>query len=149
MNALTEMTRELRKGKTRNGLVLANGGTVTHQHVVCLSTSSRKDGSFYPEKNPLPHLIDDVFCPPVDGHAEGEAVVETYTVEFGRDGTPETGYVIGRIWSNGHRFLANHADVSTLQQLASKTKEPIGRRGWVKTAEDGRNLFSFEKSSKL
>lgn len=78
MHALIEMTRELRKsgGKAKNGLVLANGGVVTHEHVVCLSNGPRKDGRPYPERNPLPHLVEDVFCPPVDERAEGEAVVE-------------------------------------------------------------------------
>jgi len=79
MHALTEMTRELRKGNGKYGLVLANGGVVTHQHVVCLSTRPRKDGSSYPEKNPLPHLIEDVFCPPVDEKVEGEAIVEVFS----------------------------------------------------------------------
>ena len=76
MHALTEMIRELRKHEAKNGLVLANGGMVTHQHVVCLSTRPRRDGSPYPERNPLPHSVEDVFCPPVDEKAEGEAVVE-------------------------------------------------------------------------
>jgi hypothetical protein len=76
MHALTEMTRELRKGKAKHGLVLANGGVVTHEHAVCLSTQPRKDGSPYPERNPLPALVKDVYCPPVDDRAEGEAVVE-------------------------------------------------------------------------
>jgi hypothetical protein len=57
--------------------------------------------------------------------------------------------VVGRMRNNGHRFIANHADHSALQQLASRTKEPIGRRGWVRTGDDGRNLFSFERSTKL
>jgi hypothetical protein len=148
MHALTAMTRELRKGKSRNGLVLANGGMVTHQHVVCLSTSPRKDGS-YPEKNPLPEVVKDVFVPVVEERAEGEAMVETYTVEFNRDGTPEKGHVVGRMWENGKRFIANHADESTLVQLASRTREPIGRRGWVRSGEDGKNVFGFEKSGKL
>lgn len=73
----------------------------------------------------------------------------TYTVEFARDGRPETGHVVGRMRNNGHRFIANHADGKTLQQLCSRVKEPIGRRGWVRTAEDGRNLFSFETSLNL
>lgn len=76
MHALTAMTRELRKRNATHGLVLANGGVATHQHVVCLSTKPRKDGCPYPEKNPLPHLVEDVFCPPVDARAEGEAIVE-------------------------------------------------------------------------
>lgn len=76
MHALTEMTRELRKGKAQNGLVLANGGMVTHQHVVCLSNQPRRDRRPYPETNPLPHMVEDVFCPPVDAKAEGEAIIE-------------------------------------------------------------------------
>lgn len=75
--------------------------------------------------------------------------MKTYTVEFNRDGTPLRGYVVGRLRSNGHRFIANHGDESTLQQLCSRSREPIGRNGWVKTAEDGRNLFTFEGGGKL
>ena len=68
--------------------------------------------------------------------------LQTYTVEFKRDGTPLQGYVVGRL-SNGHRFLANHANDSTLKELCSQEIEPIGRRGKVKSGTDGRNLFSF------
>jgi hypothetical protein len=70
-------------------------------------------------------------------------------VDFDRDGSLLRGYIVGRLKKNGHRFLANHGDESTLKQLASNVKEPIGRSGWVKTGEDGRNLFIFEKSGKL
>jgi len=62
---------------------------------------------------------------------------------------PERGYIVGRLKQNGHRFLANHGDENALMQLASRVREPIGRRGFVVTGEDGRNLFSFEKSMKL
>jgi hypothetical protein len=51
--------------------------------------------------------------------------------------------------SNGHRFIANEADANTLQQLSSTIKEQIGRNGWVKTGDDGRNLFSFDVGGKL
>lgn len=72
------MTRELRKsfGELKNGLVLANGGMVTHQYVVCLSSRPRKDGKSYPAKNPLPEIIDDWQVPQVEEKAEGEAWVE-------------------------------------------------------------------------
>jgi hypothetical protein len=75
--------------------------------------------------------------------------VQTYTVEFNRDGTPSEGYIVGRLKSNNHRFVANHGDENTLQQLASGVKEPIGRGGWVRTLEEGRNVFTFDKSGKL
>jgi hypothetical protein len=73
------MVRELRKpGKEqrRHGLVLANGGLLTYQHVVCLSNHPRRDGSAYPGKNPLPDVLDDLPVTLVDDRAEGEAIVE-------------------------------------------------------------------------
>ena len=145
------MVRELRKGSTRNGLVLANGGVATYQYAVCLSSDPRKDSSPYPEKNPLPPVITDVPVPEIDAIAEGEATVETYTVEFDRKGKPLRGHIVGRLKSNNHRFIANHGDESTLQQLSSFSKEPIGRAGYVKRDEtkQGRNLFVFTDVSRL
>ena len=145
------MVRELRKGKMQNGLILANGGVATYQHVVCLSSEPRKDHSPYPEKNPLPAVVTDVPVPQVDTVAEGEAVVETYTVDFDRQGKSIRGYVVGRLKSNNHRFVANHGDESTLQQLSSFSKEPIGRAGYVMKdrKQEGRNLFIFADMSHL
>ena len=76
---------------------------------------------------------------------------QTYTVEFNRDGTALRGHVVGRLKENGHRFLSNHADASTLDQLCSTAIEPIGRSGYVRpdTEKEGRNLFSFSRTSKL
>jgi hypothetical protein len=74
MQALTEMVRQLRKGKGHNGLVLANGGMVTYQYVVCLS--NRPGNSPYPDRNPLPYLLEDEPVPIIDEHAEGEATIE-------------------------------------------------------------------------
>jgi hypothetical protein len=71
--ALTEMVRELRSGNGQYGLVLANGGMVTYQYVVCLSS---KPGSLpYPDHNPLPDLLDEP-APQVDEKAKGEAIIE-------------------------------------------------------------------------
>ncbi|EMC96860.1 hypothetical protein BAUCODRAFT_576718 [Baudoinia panamericana UAMH 10762] len=143
MHAITEMTRQLRSGKGKTGLVLANGGVATYQHVVCLSRSPRRDGLPYPENNPLPAAITDVQVPEVDEQAEGDATVETYTVEFARDGQPAQGFVVGRLKKTGHRFVANHADDQTLHELCSRQSEPIGRSGRVSRGADGRNVFTF------
>lgn len=137
------MTRQLRRGRGKTGLILANGGVVTYQAVVCLSSSPRRDGLPYPTEQPLPAVVNDVQTPVVDEKAEGDAIIETYTVEFNRDGSPLRGLIVGRLKSSGHRFLANHADDATLKQLCSQDLEPIGRSGKVKTASDGRNLFAF------
>lgn len=76
MHALTEMVRQLRAGKGKHGLVLANGGVVTYQHAVVLSKEPRKDGSAYPATNPLPKMLEDVPVPRVVAEAAGEAVIE-------------------------------------------------------------------------
>ena len=70
------MTRRLRQGDGKHGLVLANGGVITYQYALCLSTHPRKDGSPYPSKNPLPDIITNIPVPPVTDQAEGDAVIE-------------------------------------------------------------------------
>lgn len=137
------MTRQLRAGRGKNGLVLANGGVATYQAVVCLSRSPRRDGLPYPDSNPLPDMITDVQTPTVDVTAEGDATIETYTVEYNRDGSPLRGYIVGRLKKDGHRFIANHADEQTLRQLSGWEVEPIGRSGRVKIVEGGRNVFAL------
>lgn len=72
------MVRQLRKytGTPRHGLILANGGVLSYQHAICLSSCSRRDGLSYPVKNPLPEHVTDVVIPGIDVQAEGEAVIE-------------------------------------------------------------------------
>jgi hypothetical protein len=70
-------------------------------------------------------------------------------VEFNRDGIPLRGDVVGRLTNSNHRFIANHGDGNTLRQLSSANTEQIGRKGLVKTGEDGRNLFVFLDTGKL
>ena len=75
MHALTEMTRAIREGRGKTGLVLCNGGVLSYQHVVVLRREPRNDGR-YPEGNPLPGKLEDLEVPEVAFGAEGEAVVE-------------------------------------------------------------------------
>lgn len=70
------MTRQLRAGKGKNGLILANGGVATYQHVVCISTRPRSDNSGYPCIQPLPEILKDLPVPKIEEVAEGEAVIE-------------------------------------------------------------------------
>jgi hypothetical protein len=76
------MVRELRKGPALHGLILANGGVVTHQHVICLSSKPRNHHSPYPAKNPLPALTTDWQVPPIEAQAHGEAIIEVRTFSF-------------------------------------------------------------------
>lgn len=72
------MVRRLRKGSEKKGLILANGGWLTYQHVICLSSGPRQDGSSYPKTDPLPEMLTTSF-PEVDAEAEGEAIIEVST----------------------------------------------------------------------
>jgi hypothetical protein len=148
MHAFTEVTRRLRDGKGRKAMVLCNGGVLSYQYVVVLGKEPRVDGE-YPKDSPLPEKITDVAVPEVVVDAQGDAVVETYTVEFGRDGSPLRGHIVGRLKSNDKRFLANHGDDITLRHMASGTREIVGKSGWVWQDTDGRSLFAFEKPVKL
>ena len=74
--SLTAMVRELRKGKSQTGLILANGGVLTYQHILCLSKQPRQDGTNYPLSNPLPRYITDLPIPSIAARAEGEAIIE-------------------------------------------------------------------------
>jgi hypothetical protein len=150
MHALTEMTRHLRAGKGKKGLVLCNGGVLSYQYVVVLGKEPRKEGA-YPLDRPLPEVLDDVEGPALAMKARGEAIVETYTVEFGRDGQPLRGHVVGRLKATGERFLANHGDETTLSQMAGRKGEIVGKTGyvWQDEKKEGRGLFAFDKPAKL
>ncbi|KAF3932548.1 hypothetical protein ABW20_dc0103852 [Dactylellina cionopaga] len=76
MHAITEMTRQLRAGKGKTGLVLANGGVATYQHVVCISKQPRSNSSPYPSANPLPKILGDMSVPSIDEAPDGPAVIE-------------------------------------------------------------------------
>ncbi|KAK0276805.1 hypothetical protein LTR35_010199 [Friedmanniomyces endolithicus] len=143
MHAITEMTRQLRKGNGQTGLILANGGVVTYQYAVCLSTKPRRDGQPYPDRNPLPEYVTDVQVPAIEEKADGSATIETYTVEYDKKGLLRA-YVIARLKANGHRFIANHGDERTLKELCSTEIEQVGRQGTVRVGSDGRNLFSLD-----
>lgn len=69
------MARKLRAGNGTTGLVLANGGVLTYQHVICLSSKPRADGR-YPAHNPLPSALEYKTTPFIDEIAEGEAIIE-------------------------------------------------------------------------
>ena len=149
MHSITHMARYLREGRGKNGLVLANGGVVTYQHAICLSAKPPSGTQRYPASNPLPDSLPILDDSAIERNPNGEAVVETYTVDFAKDGRPMLGHVVGRLTRNGRRFLANHGSDKTLMELASKTREPIGRKGSVKGGEEGRNFFVFEREEKL
>jgi hypothetical protein len=80
--AVTEMVRKLRNGRGTNGLILANGGVLTYQHVICLSSQPSKTNKTYSISNPLPEKITDIPVPEITAEANGEAIIEVSHLPF-------------------------------------------------------------------
>jgi hypothetical protein len=77
--------------------------------------------------------------------AEGPAIIESYTVQFNREGEPEMGIVVGRLGNGekpGARFIANTpADAGLMRAMTRE--EFVGASGRVShDPESGRNVFA-------
>lgn len=122
------------------GLVHANGEYLTKQAAAVFGTT------------PAPPTTRELGAPPPgpavsDGPQPGASepiAVETYTVEFGRDGTPTRGWVIGRT-GTGARSAGWVVDPAVLRELTDPEREPIGRPGTLRAADDRPAVFSFEE----
>ena len=121
----------------RHGLLFGNGGFATHNHSIVVS------------REPLPVAFPHDFdrqaladarrgpVPPVDEAYEGAGTIETYTVLYRRDGTPDTGVIVARN-DAGCRFLARVPgdDAATIAFLTDGRDEPVGTRGVARRSAD-------------
>jgi acetyl-CoA C-acetyltransferase len=142
MHALAAMVDRLRTTSAKVGYVSALGMTATKHAVTLLSNdparmaaaSGRAAGDV-----PVPDRVR--LGPPL--HAtppEGTATVETYTVEYGRDGQPVKTILVLKL-PDGHRTVAN-GDLAEVKTLV--TEEGVGRRGRITPGADGRpNHFTL------
>ena len=111
------MTRQLRRGRDtksgspKTGLILANGGNLTYQHVICLSSSPRSDGSRYPGSKPLPDTtLHEIQVPQVEQEAEGDATVEV-SLSASRMNTGERHHLLTLTfmpWKSMDKILTAH-----------------------------------------
>ncbi|NMN99972.1 hypothetical protein HH308_01935 [Gordonia sp. TBRC 11910] len=126
-HALVAVTERLRS-QGGAGLVYANGGMLTKHHAVVLD--SRRPTEPFSGGAASSNVRDH---PPIVEPHTGIGTVETYTVEFDRDGEPVRGWVIGR--TAGGRFPAIIVDRETRAELLREDVEPIGRRGTLSTID--------------
>lgn len=70
------MSRQIRNGRFQTGLVLANGGVLSYQHAICLSSRARTNNSSYHDSRLDCDAVVDGPAPAVQTFAEGEAVIE-------------------------------------------------------------------------
>ena len=140
MHGIASIVECVRDEEGSYGFVGANGGVLSKYSVGVYST---RPTSWNPsETKALQAQLDAVPGPPAVQNTEGDAQVETYTLEYDRNGTPSTGVVIGRLSQGGERFVARteNRDVSTLQ--AMHDIDPLGRSIRVRPVEGG-NRFVF------
>lgn len=137
MHSLATMIQRLRQHPGDKGLVTGNGWYVTKHSATVWSTDPNpnqptSNSEVQPTTGPEPL--------PVIEQANGDAVVDSYTVNYSRDGKPEQGIVLGHLVSSGERFIANvEADQSILDNFVAN--EAVGRSGTVNYGED-RNIFT-------
>lgn len=136
MNSIASMADKLRAAPGTFGLVTANGGYLTKHSAGIYSTEApapavgavpwvRTDPATYQSR------IEATAHPRVEAAPAGAATIETYTVTFGREGTPEVGIVVGRL-DDGARFCAHVPQDPTL--LDAMTQEDfLGVAGTVQS----------------
>ena len=132
-HSIAAMTERLRKSPGSTGMVTGLGWYFT-KHAAAIYSSAPPERPFaysvFPEPTPDSNAVS------VVENAEGQARVETYTVEHDRAGEPAHGIVIGRL-ADGARFFAG---VPREILPAMEREEFVGRRGRVRVA-GGLNLF--------
>ncbi|KTE22464.1 acetyl-CoA acetyltransferase [Sphingopyxis sp. H050] len=137
-HAIVSMVEKLRS-EGRYAFLFANGGFATDNHCIVLgrkpiaAASFPQDFDYQAEaeakRGPVPELVENY---------TGPATIESYTVFYGRDGTPKAGVVVART-PHDQRTLA-HVDVGDAAMLAFLTDgeaEPVGTAGQVVALAEG------------
>nr|WP_095973560.1 acetyl-CoA acetyltransferase [Rhodococcus erythropolis] len=138
LHSVAEVTRRIRDGANL-ALVHGNGGFLTYQHCVLMSAAAHADGYVGdPDARALtaeaPELITDY---------KGTAEIVTASVEYGRTGEPEIGFVIATT-PDGRR-VAGHTgpeNAAELTQLRGDNPAVIGRTVHI-SDENGRLTLTF------
>ena len=142
-HAVVSMVDKLRHEGT-NGFLFANGGFATDNHCIVLS-SKPVSAAHFPQNFDYQAEADAAreTVPALDKDYVGTGTIETYTVFYGRDGSPKGGVVVART-PNGDRTLA-HVDVTDdamVTFLTNGIAEPVGTAGSVVADAGGRRIWA-------
>ena len=138
-HATCAMVKALRKGPGELGLLYGQGGFVTKHHSLVLSTDAAtsplaQDYSVQVEAN---HAMSPI--PDINPNYTGPAIIETYTVQYGRGGEAEQGVVIVRSPDN-QRSLARVGveDIESMSVLLNKSQSAVGIMGQLSIDAESR-----------
>ena len=143
-HAVCAMVRALRAAPGDLGLLYGQGGFVNKHHTLVVSTR--------PAPAPLAleysaqQEADDQrgVAPVLDEGYAGPASIETYTILYGRDGTPTQGIVVV-LSPAGYRTMARVMadDSASMGLLLSMDKSAIGSNGLVRIDTFGKPVWEF------
>ncbi len=134
MHAIAETVDRCRQRPGDRGMVVANGGTLSKCSVGIYSTEVRPWVADASED--LQAQISAWPVVPQTQTPSGWAVLETYSVKYGRDGS-RTPVVVGRLETSGERFLALGLPDDTELLALLDSEEPIGARIFARTIDQG------------
>jgi len=135
MHAIAQTVRRLRARRDAVGLVAANGGFLSKYSVGIYSATPRDFAPF--DSKPLQAEVDGWAAPAMDQGFEGEAAVETYTIDYAQ--ASPRGVVVARAPA-GARVIAMTDDAAVAGEMIQT--DPLGRRVTIAAGEEGRRLIS-------
>ena len=131
-HAVACMVEKLRS-EPGTGLLFANGGYATHNHTIVLTSQPNPAVSF-PQEYDYQAEADAArgAVPELDKDYLGPAIIETYTVHYGRQGEPKLGTIVARTPA-GQRTLAAvlPGDEAMIAFLTDGREEPVGSAGVI------------------
>ncbi len=142
MHAIVTGVEKLRKGTFSNAMVTANGGFNTRHSVGVYGKQPPAAGWDSRDDSALQQEILGAALPPPLEKAHGELVVEGYIIRNSKQGTPESGVILGRLENGVKTLAALDAEPEALAYFVDN--ELVGRGGTVRYAsEPGCNLVTI------
>jgi hypothetical protein len=139
LHSTCAMVRSLRDAPADHALLYGQGGYVTKHHALALGCRPAD-----PAWLMLPMDVQDDAesrrgdVPAFAGDYSGPAVIESYSIVYGREGQPSHGSVIGRTPDGARVFgKVDVADGAAMAALLSLEASPIGLPGRVAVGDDG------------
>ena len=140
-HGIASLVRRLRGLDEGIGLIGANGGFLSKHSVGLYAANAPETGWKEADPVALKAKVASQASPKVAEFADGPAVIESYCVEYRREG-PKLANIVARL-GDGRRFIAvtHNGDEATLAEMLSD--DPIGRQVHVTSKGPG-NRFTFD-----
>jgi hypothetical protein len=145
LHSTCAMVRSLRDRPADQALLYGQGGYVTKHHALVIGNRPA-EAAWLMLNRDVQDAAEDARgdVPAFDGSHEGPAVVETYSIVFGREGQPSHGSVVGRTPDGARVFgKIDLGDADAVATLLSLDASPIGLPGRISLGEDGLQRWRF------